>query len=111
MFQFLFVFYFAKYTPITYANTYEYPGWGEALGFCISGSSMIWVPGYAIYYLLTTEGTLKQRLRLGITPTITPRPDAVMAMEHAKRLQMSNGEDKDVEMNLVSSLNDTQNHL
>ena len=72
---------------------------------------MIFVPGYAIYYLLTTKGTLKERFRQGITPTITPRPDAVMAMEHAARLKMSNGEDKDVEMNLVSSLNEKQNHL
>ena len=111
-FQFLFVFYFAKYTPITYAKTYEYPWWGEALGFCISGSSMIWVPAYAIYYLLTTKGTFMERIRLGITPTITPRPDAVMAMEHAERQKLSNGEDKDVEMNLVSSsLHDNQNHL
>lgn len=108
----MFVFYFAKYTPITYGGDYQYPWWGEALGFCISGSSMIWVPGYAIYYILTTEGTLKERIRLGITPTITPRPDAVFAMENAERLKMSNGEDKDVEMNLVTGpSNDNQNHL
>lgn len=44
-FQSIFVFYFVKYEPIKYANTYEYPLWGEALGFAISGSSMIWVPG------------------------------------------------------------------
>jgi hypothetical protein len=69
---------------------------------------MIWVPAYAIYYLLTTKGTFMERMRLGITPTIKPRPDAVMAMEHAQRQKMSNGEDKDVEMNLV---NDKQNHL
>ena len=112
------MFYFAKYTPITYAKTYEYPWWGEALGFCISGSSMIWVPAYAIYYLLTTKGTLAERLRLGVTPTIKPRPDAVIAMEHAERLKMCNGEDKDVEMDLVSSLNEPhqdsvplQNHV
>ena len=73
---------------------------------------MIWVPGYAIYFLLTTEGTFQERLRIGITPTITPRPDAVFAMENAERLKMSNGEDKDVEMNLVTGpSNDNQNHL
>ena len=41
---FIFVFYFVKYTPIKLAD-YEYPPWGEALGFMISLSSMIWVPG------------------------------------------------------------------
>ena len=39
---------------------------------------MIWVPAYAIYFLLTTEGTLRQRLRKGITPQIKMRPDAVL---------------------------------
>ena len=38
------MFYFVKYTPIMLGD-YQYPGWGEALGFMISGSSMIWVPG------------------------------------------------------------------
>ena len=42
---FIFVFYFVKYTPIKYAGYYEYPWWGEVLGFMISISSMIWVPG------------------------------------------------------------------
>ena len=73
---FIFVFYFAKYTPIRYAKTYEYPVWGEYLGFCISGSSMIWVPAYGLYYLATTSGTLKERLKKGLTPVITMRPDA-----------------------------------
>ena len=34
------MFYFVKYTPIMLGD-YQYPGWGEALGFMISGSSMI----------------------------------------------------------------------
>ena len=41
------MFYFVKYTPIMLGD-YQYPGWGEALGFMISGSSMIWVPGKII---------------------------------------------------------------
>ena len=42
---FVFLFYFIKYTPITYGGDYHYPVWGEMLGFMISLSSMIWVPG------------------------------------------------------------------
>ena len=34
---------------------------------------MIWVPAYAIYFLLTTEGSLRERLRKGITPQIKMR--------------------------------------
>ena len=73
--QFIFIFYFVKYTPIT-MDTYEYPPWGEALGFMISLSSMIWVPGYFVYYLLTTPGTWREVLRKGVTPVIVPRLEA-----------------------------------
>ena len=41
----MFGFYFIKYNPIRYGKDYEYPAWGEALGFLISLSSMLWVPG------------------------------------------------------------------
>ena len=44
LFQFLFAFYFVKYVPISMGD-YKYPAWGEALGFMISLSSMLWVPG------------------------------------------------------------------
>ncbi len=45
--QFIFIFYFVMYSPLKYAERYEYPGWGEALGFMISLSSVIWVPGWS----------------------------------------------------------------
>jgi hypothetical protein len=45
MLQSIFIFYLAQYTPLKYGGTYHYPGWGEMLGFGISFSSMIWVPG------------------------------------------------------------------
>ena len=69
------MFYFVKYTPISMAD-YEYPPWGELLGFMISLSSMIWVPGYFVYYLLTTPGTWREVLRKGVTPVIVPRTEA-----------------------------------
>ena len=72
---FIFIFYFVKYTPIT-MDKYEYPPWGEALGFLISLSSMIWVPGYFVYYMLTTPGTWREVLRKGVTPVIVPRTEA-----------------------------------
>jgi solute carrier family 6 GABA transporter-like protein 1 len=48
------------YKPITYGKSYKYPPWAESLGFCMSFSSMIWVPAYAIYYILATPGSLKE---------------------------------------------------
>jgi hypothetical protein len=105
--QFIFIFYFVKYEPIKYAKTYHYPGWGEVLGFAISGSSMIWVPGYAIYYLLTTKGSLKERLRLGITPVIKPRTDMVIK---SRRPAAADAAATEVEMSLVSN-KDLTNHV
>jgi len=100
---FLFLFYFIKYTPIMYGKDYAYPQWGEMLGFMISLSSMVWVPGYFIYYLLTTPGTIMERLKLGITPVIQPRADAVIAMEKQKLEQAQQTADLDVEMRLVDN--------
>jgi len=100
----IFVFYFIKYVPITYGKDYNYPWWGEILGFMISGSSMIWVPAYAIYYLLTTEGTLRERVQKGMIPTIRPRPDAVIAESVRKHTEkpVVGEDDRDVELNLVA---------
>ena len=41
-------------------DDYVYPTWAEGMGLCISFSSMIWIPTYFIYYLVTGPGTLKE---------------------------------------------------
>eukprot|EP00096_Caligus_rogercresseyi_P010579 TRINITY_DN3906_c0_g1_i1.p1 TRINITY_DN3906_c0_g1~~TRINITY_DN3906_c0_g1_i1.p1 ORF type:complete len:673 (+),score=124.55 TRINITY_DN3906_c0_g1_i1:229-2247(+) len=66
----VFVFYIFSYTPVTYGKDYSYPKWAEYMGLCLSFSSMIWVPGYAIYYLLSQPGTIMQNLRDGMKPNI-----------------------------------------
>jgi len=93
---FIFVFYFVKYTPIMLGD-YQYPGWGEALGFMISGSSMIWVPGYMIYYFFATPGTWREVLRKGTTPVIVPRAEAVKC----KKLKDIRNSKEDVEQQLL----------
>ena len=60
VFQAIFVFYCVDYEPITYGKSYSYPRWAEGLGFCMSFSSMVWVPAYAIYYVLTAPGSVKE---------------------------------------------------
>ena len=77
---------------------YHYPAWGEVLGFAISLSSMLCVPGYAIYYLLSTE-----LLMQGVTPVIKPRKEAVMAEEKAR---LTYQDVRDVEMNIEADLSD-----
>ena len=39
---------------MTYGD-YRYPEWAEMLGLGLSLASMVWVPLYAVYYLLCKE--------------------------------------------------------
>ena len=34
--------------------------WAEIVGFALSFSSMIWIPAYAIYYVIMNPGTIKE---------------------------------------------------
>lgn len=34
--------------------------WAEVIGVCLSLSSMIWIPVYAIYYVVVTPGSIKE---------------------------------------------------
>ena len=113
-----------KYVPISMGD-YKYPVWGEVLGFMISFSSMLWVPGktcpctrsnlvdpkqisnlqliicsgYAIYYFFTTRGTWREVLAAGVTPVIKARPEALLA--EIKYNEARAGERKDVELSLL----------
>lgn len=69
----VFFFYVVQYIPVSYGENYEYPWWAEAIGIIISLSSMLWIPGYAVYYVMSTPGTWKEVLVKGITPVCTPR--------------------------------------
>jgi len=104
---FIFVFYFVRYSPITMGD-YHYPPWGEVLGFAISLSSMLWVPGYAIYYLLSTPGSWTEVLRQGVTPVIKPRLEASLAQEKAR---LTSQEFRDLEMNLEVGSEDCSDAL
>ena len=83
--QSVFTFYVISYEPVTYGNDYTYPAWAEMLGLCLSFSSMVWVPGYALYYLATQPGSVMQNLRTGITPNISLRPEAREALKLQKK--------------------------
>ena len=58
-----------SYSPVTY-GTYTYPTWAEAIGLGLSLASMVWVPLYALLYLARGEGSLRQRIKAGLTPSI-----------------------------------------
>ncbi|KAH7938394.1 hypothetical protein HPB49_023169 [Dermacentor silvarum] len=66
----IFLFSVIKYQPLVYAKTYTYPWWGEMLGWFMALSSMVMIPAYVIYFLLTTPGSLRQRIRAGMSPQL-----------------------------------------
>ena len=45
--------------PLKYGEDIEYPFYMHAIGFGMSLSSMLWIPGYAIYYVLSQRGSLR----------------------------------------------------
>ena len=68
----IFLFYCFKWEPVKYGSV-EYPNWAHGIGFLMSFSSMMWIPGYALYYLATNNGSLKDVscvLRTGLTDVL-----------------------------------------
>lgn len=55
-----FIYSMVKFKPLVYNNLYEYPAWGEGIGWMLALSSMVFIPGYAIYKIVITPGTLKE---------------------------------------------------
>jgi hypothetical protein len=68
----VFVFYIFSYKPVTYGTDYKYPKWAEYSGLCMSFASMIWVPVYAVYYLLTQPGTIQEVYYKVFCKRVTP---------------------------------------
>ena len=57
--QGVFVFSVVKYEPLVYMD-YRYPAWGQGIGWLMALSSIIAIPGYAIYLFVVTPGTVRQ---------------------------------------------------
>ncbi|XP_036390518.1 sodium-dependent noradrenaline transporter-like [Megalops cyprinoides] len=49
-------------------DDYIFPRWSNAVGWVIAMSSMLFVPFYAVYKILSVPGTLKERIAYCITP-------------------------------------------
>ena len=56
-----------SFTPLSYESysrgLYEYPDWANAVGWCIAASSMLFIPGVAIYTLLKLPGNCWKQVR------------------------------------------------
>ncbi|XP_046389508.1 sodium- and chloride-dependent GABA transporter 1-like [Ischnura elegans] len=69
----IFFFYCVSYEPVKYGTSYHYPVWAEVLGVGISIASMIWIPLYAVYYLIAEPGSIKENFLKGVQPRIKSR--------------------------------------
>uniref|UniRef100_A0A915E3X0 Sodium-dependent serotonin transporter n=1 Tax=Ditylenchus dipsaci TaxID=166011 RepID=A0A915E3X0_9BILA len=63
---FVLALYSTSFSPLSVPN-YTYPQWSVPLGWLFRMLSCLSIPTYAIYLLLTTSGTLKERFKLCIT--------------------------------------------
>ena len=85
----IFLFYCFRWEPVKYGSV-EYPAWAHTIGFFMSLSSMVWIPGYAIYWMCTTRGSIKDVSFLSLW-TILILIDILPATSHkgglAKRQQ------------------------
>lgn len=95
----VFFYYIYSYEAVQYGKPgeYEYPKWAETMGLLISFSSMIWVPLYAIYFivhgiLFKSNGTMAERLmktlRRGVTPNFgetRSSPNGIQADEPGEK--------------------------
>ncbi|KAL6114201.1 uncharacterized protein ACO6RY_05024 [Pungitius sinensis] len=62
------------YTPAHYGE-YSYPGWAEGVGWCVSMVSIVWIPLGAIQEINRHKGSLLQRLKTAMIPTIDLNAD------------------------------------
>lgn len=70
----IFVFQCVQYKPLKYGSDYEYPTWAEIVGVCLSLSSMVWIPAYALYYVIMTPGSIKENILKGLKSNIKSHP-------------------------------------
>lgn len=58
-----------QYTPVKYGK-YKYPSWADGVGWVISLVSIIWIPLGAIHEIYINKGSLHERLKSAVTPTL-----------------------------------------
>ena len=58
-FQFIMVFGLVTYTPLVY-DTYTYPVGATIIGWGIALSSILCIPGFALYQILISKGSLRK---------------------------------------------------
>lgn len=58
----LFIMSIVYHKALTYSKTYYYPSWSVAIAWLLAMSSMLWIPGYAIFRFVVAKGNWRERL-------------------------------------------------
>ncbi|CAG2108127.1 unnamed protein product [Medioppia subpectinata] len=66
----VFIFSLVQYKPLKYMD-YEYPWWGQMIGWFLALSSMLCIPVYAIYIYFNTPGDFSERMKVLLRPDMT----------------------------------------
>ncbi|XP_030248846.1 sodium- and chloride-dependent GABA transporter 2-like [Sparus aurata] len=78
------------YQPLTFNRWYVYPAWAYVLGWVLAVSSILLVPGLALYKVATGSGNLIQRLH----HLCQPDPSCALPQKGETELQHIDGEDQ-----------------
>ncbi|XP_055346500.1 sodium-dependent serotonin transporter-like [Paramacrobiotus metropolitanus] len=82
----IFILTLTNYTPLT-LGSYVFPEWSVALGWVLTFSSILCIPGYIIIALLTRKGTLLSKFHKLIRPEeFTAEPSETVALNNGKHL-------------------------
>ncbi|XP_061916042.1 sodium- and chloride-dependent GABA transporter 2-like [Entelurus aequoreus] len=79
-----------EYQPLTFNRWYVYPTWAYVMGWIMALSSILLVPGWALYKLSTATGNLSQRLHKLCWPE---QPNHSLTRKEETALQPITGED------------------
>lgn len=69
-----------EYQPLTFNRWYVYPSWAYVVGWVLALSSILLVPGWALYKITTQSGTLRQRL----SRLCKPNPDNSLTQQEVE---------------------------
>ncbi|XP_040027437.2 sodium- and chloride-dependent GABA transporter 2 [Gasterosteus aculeatus] len=75
---------FVEYQPLTFNRWYVYPAWAYACGWVLTFSSILLVPGWALYKLAIGTGSLSQRFH----HLCQPAPDC--SLTHGRETELQN---------------------
>lgn len=65
----VFIFSLVTYSPLKY-DKYDYPGWGQAIGWIMALSSIVCIPVVMLYKIVTTPGSFEERWITLTTPIL-----------------------------------------